>query len=212
MTGMKTLVATLAVVSLSASICLAQDLPASCDNLDMSSMDFSNPAGFAAILPCTGWDSSCQSAVAAAGASCIQEIQTISQWANQTGIFAQAEDATGVSAENATDANPDEIANSTASIGANVSVDDAQTMITKYLPDIKKALGTCCGGKITATCCSAMTPLISQKCLCQEKPVDMLKTFVGQDPSTFFGLAQSVTEELGCDALKSAQIYPACQA
>lgn len=209
---MVTLVATLAVVSLSASICLAQDMPAGCENLDLSSMDLSNPAGFASILPCTGWDSSCQSAVAAAGASCIQEIQTISQWANTSGVFAQAEEATGVSADNATEANPDAIANSTASIGASVSVDDAQAMITKYLPDIKKALGTCCGGKITATCCSAMTPLISQKCLCQEKPVEMLKTFIGQDPSTFFGLAQSVTEELGCDALKSAEIYPACQA
>jgi len=206
---MKTFVATLAVVSLSASLCLAQD---GCDNLDMSSMDLSNPAAFATILPCTGWDSNCQAAVAAAGASCIQEIQTITQWANTSGLLGQAENATGVSPDDASAANPDAVANQTAAVGATLTADDAQAFVTKYLPDIKTALGTCCGGQITATCCSAIAPVISSKCLCQEKPVDILKSFLGQDPSVFFSTAKNVVGELGCDALQDAQIYPACQA
>jgi len=183
-----------------ASCARAQD----CDNLDPSTLDMSNPTAFASLLPCTGWDQTCQSNVMAAGASCIQEIQAIMTWANTSGATDDIESATGLSA-NSTE---DEIQNATAS----VSPDDAKSMIEARIPDLKTALGTCCGGAITPTCCSAMTPVITGKCLCQEKPVELLKSFLGQDPSEFIGVAQDVLGQLGCSALDGAQVYPQCQA
>merc|ERR1739847_239567 len=164
-----------------ASCARAQD----CDNLDPSTLDMSNPTAFASLLPCTGWDQTCQSNVMAAGASCIQEIQAIMTWANTSGATDDIESATGLS---------------------------AKSMIEARIPDLKTALGTCCGGAITPTCCSAMTPVITGKCLCQEKPVELLKSFLGQDPSEFIGVAQDVLGQLGCSALDGAQVYPQCQA
>merc|ERR1711990_1314258 len=69
------------------------------------------------------------------------------------------------------------------------------------IPDLKTALGTCCGGQITPTCCAAMTPVISGKCLCQEKPIELLKGFLGQDPADFIGVASDILGKLGCSAL-----------
>merc|ERR1711977_309666 len=112
-----------------ASCARAQD----CDNLDPSTLDMSNPTAFASLLPCTGWDQTCQSNVMAAGASCIQEIQAIMTWANTSGATDDIESATGLSA-NSTE---DEIQNATAS----VSPDDAKSMIEARIPDLKTALG-----------------------------------------------------------------------
>jgi len=182
------------------------NLPESCKNLDPTSLDTSNPAAFATLLPCTGWDQSCQSAVAALGASCIPEIQAIAGWFNSSGVLDAAESAAGVDSSSS----PEDIANKTAEIGAAVTPEMASSEIEKYTPDIKKALGTCCGGQITSTCCSAMTPFISQGCLCQQQPVELLKSVIGQDPANFLDLAKSVVDSLGCTALESAKVYPNC--
>merc|ERR1711959_698427 len=90
------LVAAMAL-ALATSSARAQDIPDSCNDLDPST-----PAAFATILPCTGWDQTCQSNVMAAGASCIQEIQAIQTWMNQSGTTDQIESATGLSPANST--------------------------------------------------------------------------------------------------------------
>ena len=198
----------LAVVALMVAGASCQDIPDSCKDLDPSTLDTSNPNSFATFLPCTGWDQTCQSNVLAAGASCIQEIQAIQTWANQSGVAAEASTATGMNATSS----PDAIANATSNATASVSPDDLKAKLDERIPDLKKALGTCCGGAITPTCCSAMTPVISGKCLCQEKPVDLLKQFLGQDPAEFIGIAADVLGQLGCSALDGAQVYPQCQA
>jgi len=147
----------------------------------------------------------------AAGASCIQEIQAIQKWMNESGTTDQIEGATGLSPANAT-SDPDAIKNQTSAIGASVTPDQAQSQLEARIPDLKTALGTCCGGQITPTCCAAMTPVISGKCLCQEKPIELLKGFLGQDPADFIGVASDILGKLGCSALDGAQVYPQCQA
>merc|ERR1739847_202368 len=186
------LTAGLAVLSVvSAEDAPAAALPESCTNLDPSTLDTSNPAALATLLPCTGWDQTCQSNVMAAGASCIQEIQAIMQWLNTSGLMTAAESATGLSAANAT-SDPDAIA------------------VTAYLPQLKDALGTCCGGGITPTCCSAVDPIVSGNCLCQQQPVEMLEKFIGQSPANFVPLAADILGQLGCSALNDAKVYPNC--
>ena len=204
------LTAGLAVLSVvSAEDAPAAALPESCTNLDPSTLDTSNPAALATLLPCTGWDQTCQSNVMAAGASCIQEIQAIMQWLNTSGLMTAAESATGLSAANAT-SDPDAIANQTASEGAGISPDVAKAAVTAYLPQLKDALGTCCGGGITPTCCSAMDPIVSGNCLCQQQPVEMLEKFIGQSPANFVPLAADILGQLGCSALNDAKVYPNC--
>lgn len=184
-------------------------LPAQCQNLDPSTLDTSNPAALAGLLPCTGWDQTCQSNVMATGASCIQEIQAIVTWLNTSGTADEVESATGLSAANAT-SDPTAVANETASIGAEVTPDMAKEQIMSRLPALKEALGGCCGGQITPTCCAAMDPIVSGGCLCQQQPVALLKTFLGQEPSAFIGVAAQVLGELGCSALNDAKVYPDC--
>merc|ERR1719189_2128165 len=144
MTKTMTLVA-MAAALMMAGVARAQDIPDSCNDLDPSPLDTSNPAAFATILPCTGWDQTCQSNVMAAGASCIQEIQAIQKWMNESGTTDQIEGATGISAANAT-SDPDAIQNQTPAM--------AQSQLEARIPDLKTALGTCCGGQITPTCCA----------------------------------------------------------
>ena len=119
-----------AAMALAAALTLAraQDIPDSCNDLDPSTLDTSNPAAFATILPCTGWDQTCQSNVMAAGASCIQEIQAIQKWMNESGTTDQIEGATGLSPANAT-SDPDAIKNQTSAIGASVTPDQAQSQL-----------------------------------------------------------------------------------
>jgi len=197
----------LALVTMASVSCA--DLPEQCKDLDPSSLDMSDPSAALQILPCTGWSQDCQSTVMAAGASCIQEFQAISQWLNSSGIMSQAEATTGLSAANAT-SDPEAIANQTASIGASITPEDAKAEITKDLPALKEALGGCCGGQVTPTCCAAMDPIISGGCLCQEQPVELLKGFIGQEPSAFIGIAAEVLSSLGCNALNDAKVYPDC--
>merc|ERR1739848_907471 len=116
---------------------------------------------------------------------------------------------TGLSAANAT-SDPEAIANQTAAIGAEVTPDEASARIKAQLPALKEALGGCCGGQVAPTCCAAMDPIISVGCLCQEKPVDLLKTFIGQDPANFIGVAADIMNELGCAAMNDAKVYPNC--
>merc|ERR1719420_205598 len=177
-------------------------LPPECQNLDPTTLDTSNPAALASLLPCTGWDQTCQSNVMAAGASCIQEIQAIVTWLQSSGTADQIEGATGISAANAT-SDPDAIQNQTSAIGSSVTPDMAQSQLEARIPDLKTAL---------PTCCAAMTPVISGKCLCQEKPIELLKGFLGQDPANFIGVASDILGKLGCSALDGAQVYPQCQA
>lgn len=200
------LVAAFALVMSSAS---AQDLPDSCKNLDPTSLDPSDPSAIISILPCTGWDQACQSTIMAAGASCIQEFQAIAQWLNTSGIMDQVEETTGLSAANAT-SDPTAVANETAAIGAEITPDEAKSQIEAQLPGLKEALGGCCGGQVTPTCCAAMDPILSGGCLCQEKPVELLKSFIGQEPSQFIGVAADIMNELGCAALNDAKVYPDC--
>uniref|UniRef100_A0A7S2T5G3 Bifunctional inhibitor/plant lipid transfer protein/seed storage helical domain-containing protein n=2 Tax=Chloropicon primus TaxID=1764295 RepID=A0A7S2T5G3_9CHLO len=183
---------------------VAQDIPDSCKSLDPSTLDTSDPSAFATLLPCTGWDQTCQSNVLAAGASCMQEIQAISKWANSSSVQSDLASETGLSA-NSTDA---DVKNTTAS----VTPDQVKADLDARIPDLKTALGGCCGGGITPTCCAAMTPVISGKCLCQQKPVELLKGVLGQDPSEFIGVAAEVLGKLGCNALDGAQVYPQCEA
>merc|ERR1711933_352352 len=117
---------------------------------------------------------------------------------NTSGLMTAAESATGLSAANAT-SDPDAIANQTASEGAGISPDVA-----------KAAVGTCCGGGITPTCCSAMDPIVSGNCLCQQQPVEMLEKFIGQSPANFVPLAADILGQLGCSALNDAKVYPNC--
>merc|ERR1711897_99880 len=155
------LTAGLAVLSVvSAEDAPAAALPESCTNLDPSTLDTSNPAALATLLPCTGWDQTCQSNVMAAG--------------------------------------------------AGISPDVAKAAVTAYLPQLKDALGTCCGGGITPTCCSAMDPIVSGNCLCQQQPVEMLEKFIGQSPANFVPLAADILGQLGCSALNDAKVYPNC--
>ena len=93
-----------------------------------------------------------------------------------------------------------------------VTPDQVQTDLDARIPDLKTALGGCCGGGVPPTCCAAITPVISGKCLCQQKPVELLKGVIGQDPSQFIGVAAEVLGKLGCNALDGAQVYPQCQA
>eukprot|EP00212_Chloropicon_laureae_P002360 CAMPEP_0197488562 /NCGR_PEP_ID=MMETSP1311-20131121/3497_1 /TAXON_ID=464262 /ORGANISM="Genus nov. species nov., Strain RCC856" /LENGTH=231 /DNA_ID=CAMNT_0043032645 /DNA_START=90 /DNA_END=785 /DNA_ORIENTATION=- len=184
-------------------------LPPECQNLDPTTLDTSNPAALASLLPCTGWDQTCQSNVMAAGASCIQEIQAIVTWLQSSGTADQVENATGLSAANAT-SDPSAIANETASIGADITPDQAKEEITSRLPALKEALGTCCGGSVTPTCCAAMDPIVSGGCLCQQQPVELLKSFLGQEPSQFIGVAADILGQLGCSALNDAKVSPDC--
>jgi hypothetical protein len=205
----KMMLAALVVMMFGAASVSCQDA-SNCDNLDPSSLSMDNPSAIISLLPCTGWDQACQSTVMAAGASCIQEFQAIGQWLNSSGVMDQAEASTGISANATAGESTDEIANQTASIGADVTPDQAESMIKSQLPALKEALGGCCGGQVTPTCCAAMDPIISGGCLCQEKPVDLLKTFIGQDPANFIGIAAEVMNELGCAALNDAKVYPNC--
>merc|ERR1712182_147093 len=128
------LTAGLAVLSVvSAEDAPAAALPESCNDLDPSTLDTSNPAAFATILPCTGWDQTCQSNVMAAGASCIQEIQAIQTWMNQSGTTDQIESATGLSPANSTN-DHDAIKNQTSAIGASVTPDMAQSQLEARIP------------------------------------------------------------------------------
>ena len=75
-----------------------------CDNIDPSTLDPSDVSAFATLLPCTGWDSTCQSSVLSAGASCMQEFQAIQTWMNTSGETAELNATAG----NATEATPEE--------------------------------------------------------------------------------------------------------
>lgn len=173
-------------------------LPAECQNLDPSTLlgGGFNLGVAAQILPCTGWDSTCQSAVTGAGASCIQEMQAITQWANSSGIMNAVSALTGVTPDDAAKiaaGGAESAANQTAAIGASITPDMVQSLVTQYTPDIKKALGDCCGGQISASCCSQMAPIVDGKCLCQKTPIDLLETFIGQDPSNFLSIGMLCT-------------------
>jgi len=200
----------LAVLAFAAMASVSCQDTSNCDNLDPSSLSLDDPSAIISLLPCTGWDQACQSTVMAAGASCIQEFQAIGQWLNSSGVMDQAEAATGISPNATAGDSPDAIANQTAAIGAEVTPDEASAQIKAQLPALKEALGGCCGGQVTPTCCAAMDPIISGGCLCQEKPVDLLKTFIGQDPANFIGVAADIMNELGCAALNDAKVYPNC--
>merc|ERR1712060_970283 len=69
MTTTTTLLVAAMALALATSSARAQDIPDSCNDLDPSTLDTSNPAAFATILPCTGWDQTCQSNVMAANAT-----------------------------------------------------------------------------------------------------------------------------------------------
>ena len=169
-----------------------------CDNIDPSTLDPSDVSAFATLLPCTGWDSTCQSSVLSAGTSCMQEFQAIQTWMNTSGETAEL---------NATAGNATAGGNAT-----EVTPEEAESELMAKLPDLKTALGGCCNGGITPTCCAAMAPIVSGKCLCQEKPIELLKGVMGQDPAQFMGVASKILGELGCNALDGAQVYPECQA
>merc|ERR1719472_316382 len=79
-----------------------------------------------------GWDSTCQSSVLSAGASCMQEFQAIQTWMNTSGETAEL---------NATAGNATAGGNAT-----EVTPEEAQSELMAKLPDLKTALGGSCNG------------------------------------------------------------------
>jgi len=124
--------------------------------------------GLQQLLPCSGFDSECQSAFSSIlGATCLPEILAVDGWVKKGGDAANASES---------------------------------------IPEIKEALGPCCGGTLTDVCCVSLTPLVATYgrvgwrggCLCETNATERI---LGPDHEAFLSQVLQVVAELGCDTL-----------
>jgi len=150
-------------------------------NLDVSSL-LSDPTQLISLLPQLGLSEACQTDVITMGANCLPELQLLPQLLQDpkvTGLIAQYAGVNVTAGESPSDlASAAESANLTGM--PVLSDDEIQSIIDEVLPI---AQGLFPDGKISDACCSQLSPVVSDNCLCSKTTMDLVYSFTSSsDP------------------------------
>merc|ERR1711959_779590 len=137
--------------------------------------------GVLALLPQMGFSQQCQQNIMGAGAVCLTDFQSLGALMSDPDVAAEIQKVTGVDGASA----------GAAAEGGNVTSSEVQEaasamptlteaqisqLADALLPKIQKELPTkdASGqGMISAACCTQMTPLVTDNCMCTEKALNM---------------------------------------
>ena len=171
----------LAALCLGGAPARAQAAALDLSNLDVSSL-LSDPTQLISLLPQLGLSEACQTDVITMGANCLPELQLLPQLLQDpkvTGLIAQYSGVNVTAGES-----PDDLAAAASSANLTgmpvLSDDEIQSIIDEVLPI---AQGLFPDGKISDACCSQLSPVVSDNCLCSKTTMDLVYSFTSSsDP------------------------------